>query len=300
MALKYDFTFAEDAIKFLESGSSAYLNKIANSEAARHILGHARRFNYNVPTGSALELTTHLLTPLDKHKDKLPQVVRNLDYAKKHIASTGIAADIALQYLPAGAAFTGSIFFTFGYDIGVAFGHNCSLNLAHNIFAVNMGELKYYAIHEMHHTGFIMHKDGYMPSLEVSTRGEMAHIISYLTHLEGMGTYAPLAARQQDNALNTDDDYIALQDTKHIYHLEKEYFEIYSYFHDNPNEPLVEGDWHKINTLSDAKRLWYIVGAHMAKAIDTQLGRDKLTGLICEPSENFIKTYLDVSERSLT
>jgi len=296
MSLKYDFTFAENAIKYLESGNSEYLTKIANSEAAQHILGHARRFNYNVPKGSALELVTHLLTPLDKHKEKLPQVVRNLDYAKNHIANTGIAAATALQYLPTGFAFTGSIFFTFGYDIGVAFGHNCSLNLAHNIFAANMHELKYYAIHEIHHAGFITLKDGYMPSQAAPTRGEMANIISYLTHLEGTGTYAPLAIRQQENALNADGDYMgdyaALQDTSHMRSLVKEYFEIYNYFHDNPSEPLVEADGDKINILSDEKRLWYIVGAHMARTIDAQLGRDKLTSLIREPSENFVNIYL--------
>jgi len=292
MSLNYDFTFVDFAIKFLETGDAEYLGKISESKAAGHIFSHAQRFNPSMLLDSPMELATNLLTPVDKHREKLPQVIRNIDYAKKHIASTGIAEKIALQCLPKGFAFSGSIFFTFGYDIGVAYGENCSLNLAHPIFSENMDEMKYYAIHELHHAGFIAVKNGYMPSFEISTRREMAYIIEYLTHLEGMGTYAPFGIREHENALNSDGDYIALQNLSQLDGLTDEYFEIYKYFADNPSEALIEADWQKVEILSDAKRLWYIVGAHMAKTIDQRLGREKLTDLICEPSINFIATYL--------
>jgi len=55
---------------------------------------------------------------------------------------------------------------------------------------------------------------------------------------------------------------------------------------------LREEDWNKIGIFSDIKRLWYVVGAHMAKTIDQHLGRERLTSLISQPSENFIATYL--------
>jgi len=296
MSLNYDFIFVELAIKFLEIGDVEYLQKIAESKAAEHIFNHALRFNPGMPIGSTLEFVTHLLTPLDKHREKLQQVTKNLDYAKKHIASTRIAENIALQFLPDNFVFFGSMFFTFGYDIGVAFGKNCSLNLAHSIFSSNIEEMKYYAIHEIHHAGFITLKEGYMPSLQVSTRKDMLRLIEYLTHLEGMGTYVPLEIRKQENAMNTDRDYIALQNSDQLNSFVKEYFEIYDYFKDNLNEALTDYDWYKIGVLSDIKRLWYIVGAHMAKAIDKRLGREKLTGLICESPENFIKTYLNLEE----
>ena len=39
-------------------------------------------------------------------------------------------------------------------------------------------------------------------------------------------------------------------------------------------------DWSKIHILSDGKRLFYIVGAHMAQTIDQKLGREKLVNMI--------------------
>ena len=111
-----------------------------------------------------------------------------------------------------------------------------------------------------------------------------------------MGTYAPFNIREQENALNTDNDYIALKNSSRIKELEKEYFEIYHHFIDNPNEILAESDWQKISILSDEKRLWYIVGAYMAKTIDKKLGREKLTNLLYEAPKNFIETYLSLKD----
>ena len=288
----YDFSFAELAVEYLETGDSVCLDKIAELDAAIHLLNHAKRFGYDVPKGSAMQLVTYLLFPLDKQRNKLSNFKRNIKFAKQYIAEEDFAGKIALQYLPKDFVISASIFFTFGYDIGVAYGKNCSLNLAHSKFLENMHEIKYYAVHELHHTGFIALKNGRMPSLNVSTRKEMAHIIEYLTHMEGMATYAALDIRKKENAMNADGDYIALQDSKLMTALEEEYFDIYCYFKKEPDKLIDESDWQKINILSDAKRLWYRVGASMAKTIDYELGRDKLTSMISESSENFILTYL--------
>ena len=72
----------------------------------------------------------------------------------------------------------------------------------------------------------------------------------------------------------------------------KEYLEIYNYFKNNPKQQLTEKDWEKLSVLSNKKRLWYRVGALMAKSIDKKLGREKLVQLISEPSGNFINIYL--------
>lgn len=292
MGLIYDFAFAELAIKFLETDDANYLKTIAELDATEHIFSHALQFNYDMPS-SKLEFVTGLLTPCAERKEALAQVIKNIDYAKKHIV-TGIAEKITLQFLPKNFSFSSSLFFTFGYDIGVAYGNNCSLNLAHPIFSNNKNEIKYYAIHELHHAGFIMLKGGYMPSLKISSRKEMAHIIEYLTHLEGMGTYAALEMREQENAMNAK-DYIALQDPKLMDSLIKEYFNIYHYFKNNPDEKLVEEDWHKIEIMSDIRRLWYKVGAHIAKTIDQQHGREYLTSLIAGLSENFLASYSNLT-----
>ena len=296
MSIAYDFTFAELAIEYFTTGDNDFIKRIAALDATKHILNHAVHFGNNfVPTTSAHEFVEFLLTsiagPAEKRHQILPKVTENLAYAKKNIAETAIAENIALQYLPKGFTFLGTLYFTCGYDIGVAFGNNCSLNIAHPIFLRDKTEMKYYAIHEIHHAGFI-ELSGTMPSLDIPDRKSMATLIEYLTFLEGMGTYAPLDLRLQDNATDADSDYVALCNPAVLNSLVCEYFDIYHYFADNPDKAITEDDWRKISILSDEKRLWYIVGAFMAWTIDKRLGRDFLTDLITQPPKRFITSYL--------
>lgn len=288
----YDFIFAELAVEYLESGDSTYLHKIAETEACTHIFNHAHQFNYAVPKETKLDLVTYLLSPFEEKKALLQSVKQNIQFAKKHIAKADLARKIAMQYLPEGFDFKGKLFFTFGYDLGVAFNSNASLNLAHPHYIQNPTELKYYSIHEIHHAGFIALKNNKMSSLKIKTYKEMAALIEYLTHLEAMGTYAPWALRIEEAAMNSDRDYIALQNETLMQDYEKEYFDIYFHFKNNPDKLITDKDWEKLSILSDKKRLWYRVGAMMCQRIDDAYGRAKLTELIAEDSEVFIKTYL--------
>ena len=290
--ISYDFTFAELAVKYLETSDSAYLHRITELNATEHMYNHSKRFNYDVPNDTKLELVTYLLSSVNKDENLLANFKRNLDFAKRNIAKADFPQMIALQYLPENFNFSGSLFFTFGYDLGVAYANNASLNLAHSYFQKNMEELKYYAIHELHHAGFVALKNNVMPSLDITTYGEMAQIIEYLTHLEGMATYAPLEIRIKENAIDVDSDYVTLRDSAQMREYEKEYFDIYFHFKNNPDSIITDDDWYKIYVLSDEKRLLYIIGAFMAQAIDQQFGREKLVNLISESSENFIITYL--------
>ena len=96
--------------------------------------------------------------------------------------------------------------------------------------------------------------------------------------------------REEEGA--TGSDYVSLLSPCIVKEMEKEYFSIYRHFKDSPDVPLSQEDFKKISVLSDEKRLWYIVGGHMAKTIDQIYGREKLTALIGEPSENFISLYI--------
>ncbi|MCL2573250.1 MAG: hypothetical protein FWE34_01705 [Defluviitaleaceae bacterium] len=51
-------------------------------------------------------------------------------------------------------------------------------------------------------------KQGKMISLDITTYQEASKIIEYLTHLEGMGTYAPLKIHMRENAMGIDRDYV--------------------------------------------------------------------------------------------
>jgi len=292
----YDFSFAELAVKYLETDDSSYLQKIAELEATDHILNHAKRFNYNIPKNSKIELVTYLLSPVNEKKELLVDFKRNLRYAKNNIAEIDLAQSICLQFLPYNFSYSSNLFFTFGYDLGVVYGNNASVNLAHSYYLKNMNEIKYYSIHELHHAGFVMLKNNIMPSLDISNYREMSKVIEYFTHLEGMGTYAPLNIRMKEGAMNIDKDYVAFQDSVLMKEYEKDFFEIYMHFKNNPDSLITEKDWEKVSILSDKKRLWYRVGASMAQTIDQGLGREKLVSLISEPSENFISTYLMIKD----
>lgn len=294
----YDFIFAELAIQYLETGDSGYLFKISETDAAKHIFNHANKFSYDVPKGSPLALVKYLLTPVEEKRKILPGFKRNLQYAKDSIAGTDLAQAECLKMLPKGFNYNRSthLFFTFGYDLGVTIDGNASINLAHPHYLQDMRELKYYSVHELHHAGFLQLKNNVMVSLDIHSYSEMATLIEYYTHLEGMGAYAPYNIRQKEQALNADHDYIVLQDSSLIREQIKEYFTVYFYFKDNPQKTITDQDWEKISILSDKKRLWYTVGAKMAKTIDEKLGREKLTSLISEPSRNFLNTYLAIKD----
>jgi hypothetical protein len=290
----YDFTFAELAVKYFETNDSTYLQKIAELDATEHLMNHSKQSHYDVPNDSKLELVIFLLSSADS-KEELECFKRNLNYAKENIAKTDITQEIALQFFPKNFNFSSSLFFTFGYDLGVAYAQNSSLNLTHPYFLKNMNEMKYYSIHELHHAGFILLKNNVMPSPDLTNYWEVVQLIEYCTHLEGMATYASLEIRKKENAMDIDKDYVVLQDSELMKKYEKEFFDIYFHFKNNPDSILTEEDWGKLYTLSE-KRLWYVVGARIAQTIDKNLGRNKMVSLIPESSEKFITTYLQIIE----
>jgi len=294
----YDFRFAALAVKYLETGDTFYLSEIAGLPAADHILNHARKFGYEVPKDSKPALIRYLLEPRVEKKKILETFKRNLRYAKEEVAKPDIPQRECLKYLPDGFTYGSTLFFTFGYDIGVVYGSNASLNLAHRHFVKDMHEIGYYAIHELHHAGFVALKNGFMPSMDISTYGQMAKFIEYYTQLEGMGTYAPRDIRTREKALGGDEDYPALQDPVRMKEYEREYFEIYRRFKNNPEQAVRDEDWERLSLLSNGNRLWYRVGALMAGTIDEKRGRKELVNLISGDPVDFIRAYEAINSRT--
>jgi len=286
----YDFKFAEQAIKYLESGDNGILREISETDAARHIFDHSKSYRPDLKFGTEYGLVEYLLKKAAEKKNTAEVLKKNIAYAKAEIAGKNYPEKICLQYLPPNFEYKGSLFFTCGYDMGVVCNGNASLNLAHSHFENDQNELKYYSVHELHHAGFTAIKKE-MPALNITTFAGMARIIEYFTHLEGMGVYAPLEERKKDNALNNDRDYTALSDKKLMKEYETQYFAIYSKFKNSPDKELTADDWNCLSEMSDGKRLWYTVGAMMAEKIDRTSNREHLVSLISEPSENFIKEY---------
>ena len=90
----------------------------------------------------------------------------------------------AVKYDPPDAKIEGKLFFTWGYDIGVAVWRIASLNLAHRSFREDRAEIWYYCIHELHHT--LVMKNYPMPRLaDVKDTRQFLELVQYLTFLEG-------------------------------------------------------------------------------------------------------------------
>jgi len=287
----YDFTLADLSIKFIQTGDSSIISNILKTEGLKLLFNHS---NWSGNNSRNLSLKEFAKTIIDRENNRINinSIIRNLQYAKDSIAIIDYPQSICLQYLPEGYSFSSRLCFTVGYDLGIVYLNNASVNLSHQHYLTNFSELKYYSIHELHHAAFVSLKKNYMPSLKINTYGEMAKLIAYFTHLEGMAVYAAYDARVKGHAIFNDPDYVALTDTALMKKYNRRYFEIYSHFLSNPNDTLTEKDWLMIGELSSNERLWYRVGATMAEEIDTKLGRNKLVNLIAEPSEIFIKTYL--------
>ncbi len=292
----YDFTLADLSIKYIQTGDSSIISDIVKTEGLKLLYNHA---NWSGNNSKNLSLKDFAKTIIDRDNRKIniESIIGNLQYAKDSIATIDYPQNICLKYLPKVFRFSSLLCYTVGYDIGIVFLNNSSVNLSHKYFLENSSELKYYSIHELHHAGFVSLKKNYMPSLKINTYREMAKLIAYFTHLEGMAVYAAYDERAKNNALNRDSDYIALLDTTLMKKHTNRYFEIYNHFLTNSNDTLKENDWLMLGELSSDNRLWYRVGSRMAEIIDKNLGRDKLTNLISEPSEIFINTYLLLKDK---
>lgn len=292
----YDFTLAELSTKYIVTNDSIVLSEIKGTEGIKLLYKHASWSENNAEKLSLKEFAKKIIDR-NKNVNNLKVILRNIQYAKDSIASIDYPQQVCLTYLPKGFSFSSRLCFTVGYDLGITYLNNSSVNISHKHYLDNCSEIKYYSIHELHHAGFNMLKKNQMPSLHITTYGEMSKLIAYLTHLEGMAVYAAYDERKKNDALNNDPDYIALQDTLLMNKLISRYFEIYNHFLVNPSDTLTEKDWSMLRELSSGNRLWYRAGSRMAEVIDKKSGREKLTSLISEPSEDFINTYILLKDK---
>ena len=285
--LRFDARFAVDALAYMESGDQTLLDRLAQSPAALHLLNHARNFNNSdVPRDSARALVASLVEPRQERKKQEATCERSLAFfVGPMLDDPHWLADV-LAYLPAGFRFHGTLFLTFGYDIGVAFPPNASLNAAASHFDGHPRELLYYAIHELHHAGFmVLHPP---PRLaDVKTCADLLKAIEYLTQLEGMAVLAATERRRLEKALSSDADYVALQDDQRMQRDEVLYFKEYEALKKRADEPVDKEAWSVLGRMSGGERLWYRVGAMMAGRIERELGRPALVSLVLEGPERF-------------
>ena len=199
-----------------------------------------------------------------------------------------------MGYLPEDFRFHGSLFLTFGYDIGVAISPTASLNCAQRHFKGHSRELMYYAIHELHHVGFMSYQPP--PKLsELKTCAELLRLVQYSTQLEGMAVFVAYERRRQEHALADDGDYVALEDEPRMQRDEALYFEDFHYLERRAAQPADADAWAVIDRMSSGERLWYRVGARMAQRIEKVSGRAALVELVKQGPASFLEAYRGIS-----
>jgi hypothetical protein len=296
--LTFDSSFAKLALAYEVRPDSILVNQIVASPAAEHILRHARNFDYDVPKDSLQNLVTFLLRPASNQPERIQTCKQSLDYFTGPMLADSAWVGDVLHYLPAEFRFHGSLFLTFGYDIGVAFGPTASLNCTHPHFRNHPRELLYYAIHELQHTGF-MHYQPPPRLSDLTTCADLLRLVEYSTQLEGMAVWAAYDRRKQEHALQDDPDYVALLDDARMARDEALYFKDYQYLKTRGDEPADAAAWAAITRMSSGERLWYRVGARMARRIEEMLGTSALVALIEKGPAAFLRAYQSIKEKPL-
>jgi len=286
----FDFTFVDAALQYLDTGDEAVLVGIVESPGAKHLAAHASLVSLGEQERSTREIVEELLQPRLEKAEYAREVRQLLRTVRQDTVRQAACLSEVLAYLPEGTVIRGRLYFTYGYDIGVAVSGNASLNLAHAHFLQDPGEVWFYCVHELHHAGFQLFHD--MPKIaELATTHDLLCLIEYATQLEGMAVYAAWNWRERAGALSGDEDYEALQDDDRMARYEREYFEMYRRLRSEPVRPLADSDWAIIERMSSGDRLWYRVGARIAATIEATQGRGELLRLVEAGPTAFIDAY---------
>jgi hypothetical protein len=288
--LTFDATFAGKAIEYVRSNDSNALASMANSPAITHLLHHARNFDYDVPKDSPQAFVTSLLGSQSKQAGRAATCDQSIQYFCGPMLSDPHWVADTVRYLPANFRFQGTLFLTFGYDIGVAFAQNASLNCTHQHFANHSRELLYYAIHELHHVGFMSYHEP--PRLaDIKTCADLLKLVEYSTQMEGMAVLAAYQRRRDEHTLVDDADYSALEDRKRMEDDLTAYLKDYEYLKLRGTELADADAWAVINRMSSGERLWYRVGAYMAQRIEAANGHTALVELVKQSPAQFRAAY---------
>lgn len=291
---RIDSTFAILALDYLETDDRKLLQIIAETDAAHHLAAHSRRVSLSGDVKDTFELVEHILTSPSVAEINHEEVRARLSSIESDKISQLRCWTEAAALLPDGALSGTVLYLTVGYDIGVAVAGQASINLVHPHFLDNSPEeVWFYIVHEIHHAGF--QKYNPLPALlDTRSISDLAYLIKYLTHMEGLAVHAARRWRTVRGALEWDSDYEALLDTERMDTYEREFFSSYNSLMGEGERPIEKEDWEILGRMSTGNRLWYRVGASMADRIEKALGLEVLIATVEEGPEAFFERYVEL------
>ena len=291
--LTLDARHAALGIEYARAASPELLREMAALPATEHLLRHARTFdNEDAPRESTEALTRHLASPADGSPLDAAACSRSLAVFTGPMQDDPRWIGDVLRYLPADFRFRGALYLTFGYDIGVAEGATASLNCAHRFFRESPRELIYYAVHELHHVGFMSYQPS-RPLSKLRTYADLAAFVAWATQMEGMAVWAAEPRRRAEGALGSDGsaDYLALQDEARLDRLEDVYFRELDALKARGDATAGSDSFLATYEAFAKERLWYRIGARMARRIEEAEGRPALVALVREGPQRFLADY---------
>lgn len=286
-----DFSFIEDNLLNIRHFDNDTVLKITLHEAAKGIYNHAKRF-HNTDKDLRDFWYERIQQESDKGEKHLESVLENIEYIKKNISDFNEVFRELQDYLPRISTYSSKLFCIIGYDIGVVSDGNAYLNLGHPLFLENKRELLYFSMHELHHVAYT-HFNPIYSFDDLNSTEDLRRVIMHSTHLEGLAVYTSSKRRRRETA-GTHRDYITINDPDKMSQLSIQFFEILNMYENEPCRALNEDDWDILELMSDGDRLWYVVGAWMAKSIDSRLGRKALNSTIVLGPEAFFKFYSEI------
>ena len=287
--IRFDSSGLDAATEYLQDRTTANLRSLAESPGGDFAYRHYRWSNMDEQT-SAEDFWAARLAKTDENALSKASAVK--EYLLAQDRTRWLPS--VLDYLPKEHRFDSTVYVNLGYD-NVAYGCNVAMNLGHAPFHVDNREAVYYLMHELAHAGYLHYH--MIPDLKAPvTWGELAANVRFLTHLEGMGVITPFKLRAVESGLG-DPDYLALGDLTERRRRVATYFAKLARLEGSPLRNAAESDLGVYGEFSEKPlRLWYVVGCHMAQAIEAARGRAVLRELVHLGSDAFFGVYREVGD----
>ena len=286
--VELDFTFIEEILNYLENPTENAIARIIGHEAAIGVYIHAIR--YKNTDKNLNDFWKERLNGKSKKGDHyIGQVKKCIKYIESKIADFRQSFKELEAFLPTELRLSCKLYPIVGYDIGIVSEGNAFLNLGHHLFHEHERELLYFAMHELHHVGYIHYTPIY--SLDgLKKNRDLLRIIKYSTHLEGLAVYASFERRRRENGF-THRDYVVLNDPRKRSKALTVFFCILKGLENEDEGALTKEFFDILIRMSDGDRLWYVSGAYMAQMIDQILGRKALNQTIVNGPDDFFEAY---------
>ena len=149
--------------------------------------------------------------------------------------------------------------------------------------------------HELYHFGFHSHQDTGSGTPPDATPRQLADHVLWWLQNEGMATYASYNLTDIYPAHDAAPDYTMLENPADIRRLTGNVNEVLAAVSTQPRDALRETLWTK----GVRERAFYVVGAHMARTIDRERGRETLIALIHEGPRSYAEAYNTLAPRDM-